>query len=116
MKSRQTGDLACQKCVACEGGTPALKGSALKPLLLRLGHTWKIVKRHYLEKEFKFKDFKDALNFTVRVGKIAESQGHHPDVYLTWGRVKITLSTHSVHGLTENDFILAAKVQKMATR
>lgn len=114
MKLSAIENLAHQKCIPCDGGVPALKGGALKDWVKRLGHAWKVAKRHHLEKEFKFKDFKQALSFTVKVGKVAEAQGHHPDIYLTWGRVKITLYTHKVNGLTESDFILAAKLEKLA--
>ena len=78
-------------------------------LLEKLGGGWTIASEHHLEKEYKFKNFREALDFTNRVGEIAEAQGHHPDIYLAWGKVKITLWTHKIDGLTESDFILAAK-------
>jgi 4a-hydroxytetrahydrobiopterin dehydratase len=68
-----------------------------------------VVDDHHLEKEFTFEDFKSALEFTNRVGEIAEAEGHHPDIFLTWGQVVLKIWTHSVKGLSENDFILAAK-------
>ena len=71
------------------------------------------MKDHQLEKEFRFKDFREALAFTNRVGELAEAQGHHPDIYLTWGKVKLTIWTHKVDGLTESDFILAAKADAL---
>ncbi len=105
-------DLASQQCVACQGGTPALHGTALDTLYHQLNHDWHILEDHHLEKEFTFDDFKQALDFTNRVGAIAEEQNHHPDIYLTWGKVRINIWTHKVDGLTESDFILAAKIQK----
>jgi 4a-hydroxytetrahydrobiopterin dehydratase len=71
------------------------------------------VKEHHLEKEFQFKDFREALDFTNRVGALAEAQGHHPDIYLTWGKVKLTIWTHKIDGLTESDFIMAAKADAL---
>lgn len=90
---------------------PALKGVPLQNLLKGLGRAWRVVKGHHLEKEFKFKDFKQALAFTNRVGALAEEQGHHPDIHLAWGKVRVTIWTHAIDGLTENDFVLAAKIE-----
>ncbi len=104
-------DLARQACVPCRGGVPPLKGAALTNLRRALGHEWKVVRGHHLEKEFAFRDFKEALAFTNRVGKLAEQQGHHPDIHLGWGRVKVIAWTHKIDGLTESDFILAARVE-----
>ncbi len=92
---------------------PALKGVALKNLVKGLGRGWKLVQGHHLEKEFKFKDFKSALAFTNRVGDLAEAQGHHPDIFLAWGKVGITTWTHAIDGLTESDFVLAAKIERL---
>jgi 4a-hydroxytetrahydrobiopterin dehydratase len=111
MKSCKADDLAARSCVSCRGGVPRLKGAALKPLLTGLDGKWKMAKKHHLEKEYRFKDFREALAFTNRVGALAEKQGHHPDLELGWGRVKVTLWTHKVDGLTENDFVMAAKIE-----
>ncbi len=100
-----------KECVPCHGGVPPLQGAALKALLSGLGHQWRAVRGHHLEKEFAFPDFRRALDFTVKVGEIAEAQGHHPDILLGWGRVKVTTWTHKIDGLTENDFVLAAKIE-----
>ena len=105
-------DLAGQVCVACKGGVPPLKGDALQKLATQLDNQWQVVQEHHLEKEFKFKDFRGALDFTNRVGELAEQQNHHPDIYLAWGKVKITLWTHKIDGLTESDFVMAAKIEK----
>ncbi len=107
-------ELAEKECVPCKGGVPPLKGDALKKLATELGSGWNVVNEHHLEKEFKFKDFKDALAFTNRVGHLAEAQNHHPDIYLAWGQVRTTLWTHKIDGLTESDFVMAAKIQKLS--
>ena len=107
-------ELATKDCVPCKGGVPPLKGSELNDFLRRLGSDWNAVSEHHLEKEFKFKNFLEALAFTNRVGELAESQNHHPDIYLAWGKVKITLWTHKIDGLTESDFVLAAKIEEFA--
>jgi 4a-hydroxytetrahydrobiopterin dehydratase len=106
-------ELARKDCVPCTGKVPALKGAALKHLQNQLLRKWKVVKSHHLEKEFKFKNFKQALTFVNRVGDLAEQQSHHPDLFLAWGLVKVTIWTHAVKGLTESDFILAAKIEML---
>lgn len=113
MKACSLKNLATRECVPCHGGIQPLRGVALRNLLKGLGCGWKAVKTHHLEKEFKFKDFKSALAFTNRLGALAEKQGHHPDIHLAWGRVRIILWTHAVGGLTDNDFVLAAKIERV---
>jgi 4a-hydroxytetrahydrobiopterin dehydratase len=102
--------LANEKCVPCRGGVPALHGEALQALARELGGGWEIIDEHHLEKTFMFPDFAQALAFTNRVGAIAEEQGHHPDIYLAWGKVRVTIWTHKIDGLTRSDFVLAAKI------
>ncbi len=106
-------DLASKQCVPCRGGVPPLKGAELETLHRQLP-SWQVVNEHHLEKSFHFPDFVQALAFTNRVGQLAEEQGHHPDIYLTWGRVDIKIWTHKIDGLTESDFILAAKIDALA--
>lgn len=105
--------LASRECIPCKGGVPPLKGPALDELTSRLGHGWKVVDGHHLEKTFKFKDFKQALEFTNKVGALAEAQNHHPDIALSWGKVGLTLWTHTIDGLTESDFVWAAKAESL---
>ena len=105
-------DLAKKTCIPCKGGVPPLKGTKLDELLEKLKNDWKIIKEHHLEKEYSFKNFKEALSFTNKVGELAENQGHHPDIFLAWGKVKLTIWTHKIDGLTESDFIFAAKADK----
>ena len=105
-------DLAKKTCIPCRGGVPPLKGTQLEDLQDKLKNDWKIIKEHHLEKEYSFKNFKEALDFTVRVGELAENQDHHHDIFLAWGKVKLTIWTHKIDGLTESDFIFAAKADK----
>jgi len=105
--------LSEKECVPCKGGVPPLKGNELADFAKELDSGWRVVKEHHLEREFKFKDFREALDFTNQVGELAESQGHHPDIYLAWGKVKLTLWTHKIDGLTESDFVFAAKVDQL---
>ena len=105
--------LAERECVACKGGVAPLKGNELNKMKEQLDGGWQVVNEHHLEKEYKFKDFREALAFTNRIGELAEAQGHHPDIYLAWGKVKVTIWTHKIDGLTESDFVLAAKIDKL---
>ena len=104
--------LAQETCIPCRSGVPPLKGEELDALQEKLGNGWQIINEHHLEKEYIFADFRQALDFTVKVGEVAENQGHHPDIYLAWGIVKLTIWTHKIDGLTESDFILGAKVDQ----
>ena len=104
--------LADKTCVPCRGGTPALKGSALSDFRQQVPE-WQVVDEHHLIRAYKFPDFRSALAFVNKVGELAEEQGHHPDILLAWGKVEITIWTHAVNGLTESDFILAAKIQRL---
>jgi len=105
-------DLASQQCVPCKGGVPPLAGAALRDLEAELGHGWRVVDGHHLEKEYRFKNFREALDFTVGVGELAEEQQHHPDILLAWGKVRLTIWTHKIDGLTESDFVFAAKAEQ----
>ena len=105
-------ELAQENCIPCRGGVPPLKGEELNALQAKLGNGWQIINEHHLEKEYIFSDFRQALDFTVKVGEVAENQGHHPDIFLAWGKVKLTIWSHKIDGLTESDFIFAAKADK----
>lgn len=105
--------LAEKECAACKGAVAALKGNELNKMKQELDGGWQVVNEHHLEKDYKFKDFREALSFTNKVGELAEAQGHHPDIYLAWGKVKVTIWTHKVNGLTESDFVLAAKADRL---
>jgi 4a-hydroxytetrahydrobiopterin dehydratase len=105
--------LAEKECVPCKGGVPPLKGQDLTRLTGELKDGWRVIEEHHLEKEFKFTNFQEALAFTNKVGALAEAQGHHPDIYLAWGKVKLTIWTHKIDGLTESDFVFAAKTDRL---
>lgn len=106
-------DLTQKHCVPCEGGTPSLTKEQIRPLLANVPG-WLLIHDQALEKQFVFKDFKKALAFVNKVGEVAEREGHHPDICLqNWNKVTLTFSTHAIGGLSENDFILAAKVNKL---
>lgn len=106
-------ELAKKECKPCTEGTPALKGEALKQMQSRLGAGWQVLNEERLEKEFKFPDFRQALAFVNKVGDIAEKENHHPDIFFTWGEARLQIWTHKIHGLSENDFILAAKIGEL---
>ncbi len=110
-----TADLASKTCVPCQGGVPPLKGDELKEYERQVPG-WRVVDGHHLEREFTFPDFKSALVFVNQIGDIAESQGHHPEITFTWGKARVTIWTHKVNGLTESDFILAAKISQVAPK
>ena len=105
-----TNELAKKQCIPCKGGVPPLKGEELENLHKQLDGNWMVVDEHHLEREYKFNNFRQALAFTNQVGELAEAQGHHPDIYLAWGKVKLMVWTHKIDGLTESAFIFAAKV------
>ena len=105
-------DLARKTCVPCRGGTPPLKGEELDDLWRQIPG-WEVVEEHHLRRRFRFKNFREALDFVNRVGELAEEQGHHPDVRFGWGYAEVTVYTHKIDGLTESDFILAAKISEL---
>jgi 4a-hydroxytetrahydrobiopterin dehydratase len=100
--------LADRQCVPCKGGVPPLTSNEIEPLLAQVDG-WDAVDAHHLEKQYKLKNFREALELVNRIGAIAEEQNHHPDIFLAWGRVRVTIWTHKINGLTESDFIFAAK-------
>ena len=105
-------DLADKTCVPCRGGVPPLEGEELEALSRQVPE-WEVVEEHHLKREFRFGNFREALAFVNRVGELAEEQGHHPNIAFGWGRVEVTIFTHKIDGLTESDFILAAKVDRL---
>lgn len=106
-------DLFEMECIPCKGGVPPLKGEDLRRLHAQLDPAWTVADEHHLERGYRFKNFRDALAFTNQVGDLAEAQGHHPDIELGWGRVRLKVWTHKIDGLTESDFIFAAKVDRL---
>jgi 4a-hydroxytetrahydrobiopterin dehydratase len=111
--------LADRGCVPCRGGVPPLAPEEVERLLAELnGGTgpWEVRDAHHITRTWTFPDFMSALDFTNAVGAEAEEQGHHPDIHLTWGRVRIDIWTHKIDGLTESDFVLAARIERIAKR
>ncbi|MDO8435159.1 MAG: 4a-hydroxytetrahydrobiopterin dehydratase [bacterium] len=112
------GSLAQQKCVPCEGGTPPLESARAEELKQQINVSWELVmpradQSMRIKRNFKFKDFKQAIAFVNRVAEIAEAEGHHPDLHIFYNKVTIELWTHAVMGLSENDFIVAAKIDQI---
>jgi 4a-hydroxytetrahydrobiopterin dehydratase len=106
-------DLGSRECVPCRGGVPPLDATEIEHFLEDLGGDWIVVRGHHLEKEYRFKNFREALGFVNRVGELAEAVNHHPDIELGWGRVKVTIFTHKIDGLHESDFVFAAKADRL---
>jgi 4a-hydroxytetrahydrobiopterin dehydratase len=105
-------ELASKTCVPCRGDVPPLKGEELEELSRQVPE-WEVVEEHHLRRTFRFKNFREALEFVNRVGELAEEEGHHPDIAFGWGKAEATIFTHKIDGLTESDFILAAKVDRL---
>ena len=106
-------ELARKECVPCKGGVPPLKGADLEDLQRRLGQGWQVIDEHHLEKEYKLGDWKGAVEFVNRISDLAEQQDHHPDIHLSYGKVKVQIWTHKIDGLTESEFVFAAKVEEL---
>ena len=105
-------ELSSKQCVPCRGGVPPLTADEIKPLVNQL-QGWEVVDEHHLRKMYKRSNFRDALDFVNKVGELAEQQGHHPDICFGWGQADISIWTHKINGLTESDFILAAKIDEI---
>jgi 4a-hydroxytetrahydrobiopterin dehydratase len=106
-------ELSKRSCVPCRGGVPPLKGAAIASLSRELDSAWRVVGEHHLERHFKLPDFAAALALANRIGAVAEREGHHPDLLVRWGELVVTLWTHKIDGLTESDFVLAAKIDEL---
>jgi 4a-hydroxytetrahydrobiopterin dehydratase len=106
-------ELSKRQCIPSKGGMRPLRGENLENIHKQLNGNWLVVDEHHIEKEYVFTNFRQALTFTNQVGELAEAEGHHPDIYLAWGKVKLMVWTHKIDGLTESDFILAAKVDEL---
>ncbi len=105
-------ELASKTCVPCKGGTPPLEGEEIEELRRQIPE-WEVVEEHHLRRVFRFKNFREAWGFVNKVGELAEEQGHHPDISFGWGYAEVTVWTHKIDGLTESDFIFAAKVDTL---
>ncbi len=105
----ENSNLADKECVLCKGGVIPLKGAELQKLVRQLVG-WQVIQKHHLSKTYTFPNFVTALAFVNKIGELAERVGHHPDLSLAWGKVSVEIWTHKIDGLTENDFILASKI------
>ena len=105
-------DLAERACVPCRGGVPPLTQEEIQPLAAQIPD-WAVIDAHHLQRIYKFSDFRQTLDFVNRIGELAEEQGHHPDICFGWGKAEVSIWTHKINGLTESDFILAAKIDKL---
>src|SRR5450432_3684486 len=112
MTDQTSEKLSEKQCVPCRGDIPALKGAELQRLS-QIIPQWSVVNDHHITRTFKFPDFRQALVFVNKAGEIAEEQGHHPDILLAWGKAEVTLWTHKINGLSESDFIMAAKIDRL---
>ena len=104
--------LADNKCVPCRGGVPPLDPAKVQELLGQLEPGWELNTEGHIERMYSFKNFSEALAFVNKVGAVAEDEGHHPDLYLAWGKCKVEIWTHKIQGLTESDFYMAAKADR----
>ena len=105
--------LSEKQCAPCRGDVPPLTSEAIGPLARELGGDWAVIESHHLEKRYEFPNFVEALQFVTRIGEVSEEQGHHPELELGWGKVVARIWTHKIDGLTESDFILAAKFDQV---
>ncbi|OGK21677.1 4a-hydroxytetrahydrobiopterin dehydratase [Candidatus Roizmanbacteria bacterium RIFCSPHIGHO2_01_FULL_39_8] len=106
-------DLLNQKCEPCEGGVPPMTKDEIKHYLPKLKEQWELIEDKKISHTFKLKTFRDAIAFVNKIADLAEKEGHHPNIHLLYNKVKIVLSTHAIDGLSRNDFILAAKIEKL---
>ncbi len=107
--------LTTKRCVPCEAGTPPLSRTEIEKYLSQVGAGWALEEDKLLTKQFTFRDFVATMKFVNRVADIAEAEGHHPDIHICYNKVKFDLWTHAIKGLSENDFILAAKIEQAAS-
>lgn len=106
-------DLSTRKCIPCEGGIPPLNEAEISGYKDHISSEWKVVDNNKLTREFYFVSYRHTIDFVDKVAKIAEEEGHHPVLHVYFGRAVAELWTHSINGLSENDFILAAKIDKV---
>lgn len=113
MDTQTKSGLAEKKCVPCEGNVPPLGEKEIEEFVKEIADDWKVIDNKKLIREFSFVNFKHTMDFVNKVADIAEQEGHHPDMHVSYGDVKVELWTHSIGGLSENDFILAAKIDRL---
>lgn len=106
-------ELVKKRCEPCEAGTPPLKGTDIAPYISQLNSAWQVVDEHHLQREFEFNDFVQPMKLASNIANLAEAEGHHPDLHISYGKLVVELWTHKIKGLSENDFILAAKIDQL---
>ncbi len=106
-------DLFNKSCIPCQGYTPPLSLDQATRLLTKLGNNWSLNEAGYLNKTYSFPDFMTAMTFANQIARLSEKEGHHPDLNIGWGYCSVTIWTHKIKGLTESDFILAAKIESL---
>jgi 4a-hydroxytetrahydrobiopterin dehydratase len=106
-------DLSNKSCVPCRGGVPPLNAQEIESYRKQVGTSWKVNSQGHLHKEFIFDDFMGAMNLANKIAVVAEKEGHHPDLTIAWGKCTVEIWTHKINGLTESDFILAAKIDQL---
>ncbi len=109
-------DLTQKKCVPCEDGTQPLKTDDIQLFASQISEEWEVIEEKKIKRVFTFKNFSQAMKFANTVAGIAEEENHHPNLSISWGRVEISITTHAINGLSENDFILASKVDKIVSK
>lgn len=107
-------ELLQKKCKPCEGGVPPLSGEELAKYQKEVSEEWKVIDGKKIHREFSFKNFAEAMNLANKIAEIADEENHHPDLIISYGKVVVELSTHAIKGLSENDFILAAKIDAIS--
>ena len=107
-----TASLITKKCIPCEGSAQPLQAQAIEEYRSELKLEWEVIDDKKISRLFKFKNFKEAMAFVNKVAQLAEEEGHHPDISISWNKVTLELTTHAIGGLSENDFILASKIEQ----
>jgi 4a-hydroxytetrahydrobiopterin dehydratase len=105
--------LAARQCIPCRGGVPPIPAERIEALRAGISSDWHVVDGHHLLREIPVKNFRQSLALANRIGDVAESQGHHPDLLVSWGKLTVTLFTHVIGGIHENDFIMAARIDEL---
>jgi 4a-hydroxytetrahydrobiopterin dehydratase len=108
--------LANKTCIPCQGGVPPLGPNEINELLRQLKQNWELNEKGHLNKSFTFNNFIESMHFANRIATLAEEEGHHPDLTISWGLCRVEIWTHKINGLTESDFILAAKIENLMAK
>ena len=107
-------ELKNKKCIPCEGGIPALTQSEITEFKKQIHSSWKVEENKKLSNEYFFVNFRHTMSFVNKIAELAEEEGHHPDLHVSYGKIVVEILTHAINGLSENDFILAAKIDNLS--